>query len=158
MTMKSHAHSMLIRLQLVELLILLSRIYNEMKSNTSVSNTDENESHLLVQRICGYLARNYNQKLSIPTLCKLFNISPRHLSRLFKQETGKTIVEMVHGIRIEKAKTLLIESDEKVINIALRVGYDDPAFFSRLFRRITGVSPGRYKEKALLQFSRINSL
>ena len=126
-------HSTLIRLQLVELLILLSRIYNEIKSSISETYNKENESQLLVQRICGYLTRNYDQKVSIPTLCKLFNISPRHLSRLFKQETGKTVIEMVHYIRIEKAKTLLLESNDKVINVALRVGYDDSAFFSRLF-------------------------
>ena len=150
-------HSTLIRLQLVELLILLSRIYNEIKSSISETYNKENESQLLVQRICGYLTRNYDQKVSIPTLCKLFNISPRHLSRLFKQETGKTVIEMVHYIRIEKAKTLLLESNDKVINVALRVGYDDSAFFSRLFLRFAGVSPGKYKEKKSLRFSQINS-
>lgn len=142
--------STLIRLQLVELLILLSRIYNERNSRTVRSQMIANDSQILIQRICGYLSRNYDQKISIQNLCHLFNISSRHLNRLFKQETGYTIVEMVHKIRIEKAKQFLIESNDKVINVALKVGYDDPAFFSKLFRRVVGCPPGKYKENKLV--------
>ncbi|MFY0762321.1 AraC family transcriptional regulator [Metabacillus dongyingensis] len=137
--------STLIRIQLVELLILLSRIYNERKRIPCHVSSVEKESKLLVQRICGYIERHYDQKISIPTICHLFCISPRHLNRLFKQELGKTVIEMAHKIRIEKAKKILIESNEKVLNVAMRVGYDDPAFFSRLFRRVVGCSPGKYK-------------
>ncbi|KRG13144.1 AraC family transcriptional regulator [Lederbergia galactosidilytica] len=139
-------YSTLIRLQLVELLILLSRIYNE-QQNKQLDSSAVESSSLLVQRVCGYLARNYDQKISIPSLCKLFTISPRHLNRLFKQETNQTIVEMLQFIRIEKAKKLLIGSDDKVIDIAIKVGYDDPAFFSRLFRREVNCSPGKYREE-----------
>ncbi|CAM3931473.1 AraC family transcriptional regulator [Lederbergia lenta] len=139
-------YSTLIRLQLVELLIILSRIYNEKKSNIHHPFSRESENQLLVQRINGYLTRNYDQKISIPTLCHLFNISPRHLNRIFKQEMGRTVVEVLHSIRIKKAKQFLLESNDKVINVAIKVGYDDPAFFSRLFRRMVGCSPGKYKE------------
>jgi AraC family L-rhamnose operon regulatory protein RhaS len=152
---ENSCYSTLIRLQLVELLILLSRIYNERNSKSNTSHNIVNDTNILIQRICGYLSRNYDQKISIQTLCNLFNISPRHLNRLFKQETGQTVVEMVHNIRIEKAKQFLIESDEKVINVAIKVGYDDPAFFSRLFRRVVGCSPGKYK--AAMGYATINS-
>jgi AraC-like DNA-binding protein/quercetin dioxygenase-like cupin family protein len=135
----------LIRLQLVELLILLSRIYNETRAITGDSTIGNNERNMFVRRICGYLERHYDQKISTPLLCELFNISSRHLNRLFKQETGLTVIEMIHKIRIERAKHLLTNSDEKVINVANKVGYDDPAFFSRLFRRTVGCSPGKYK-------------
>ncbi|WP_226527012.1 AraC family transcriptional regulator [Metabacillus niabensis] len=142
---ENSCYSTLIRLQLVELLIILSRQYNEKKSRSIQPLSKQDDVNILIQRICGYLTRNYDQKISIQTLCHLFNISPRHLNRLFKQETGQTIIEMVHNIRIEKAKQYLIETDEKVINVAIRVGYEDPAFFSRLFRRIVGCSPGKFK-------------
>lgn len=148
------SYSTLIRLRLIELLIILSRIYNE--SKLTIKHSDASESKVLVQRICGYLARNYNQKISIPDICKLFNISSRHLSRIFKLETGQTIIEMVHHLRIEKAKTLLLMGDTKIIEIALTVGYDDQAFFSRLFSRIVGCSPGKYKENESLRFSQNN--
>lgn len=146
-------YSSLIRMKLVELLIVLSRIYNEKKENIIHSNKVESDNKILIQRICGYLARAYDQKISIPSLCNLFNISPRHLNRLFKQETGKTVIEMVHKIRIEKAKQFLRETDHKVINVAMRVGYEDPAFFSRLFRKWVGCSPGRYRKNEISKIS-----
>lgn len=153
---KKPNYTTLIRLQLIELLIILSRIYNEMQLSIGHSAVHKNESQTLVQRISGYLTRNYHQKISIPGICKLFSISPRHLSRLFKKETGYTVIEMLHKIRIEKAKTLLLETDHKVIDVAMMIGYDDPAFFSRLFQRSTGCSPGKYKEKEALRFSQNN--
>ncbi|MCM3439471.1 AraC family transcriptional regulator [Metabacillus halosaccharovorans] len=147
---ENSCYSTLIRLQLVELLIILSRQYNERKSRCMQPLSKQDDINILIQRICGYLTRNFDQKISIQTLCHLFNISPRHLNRLFKQETGQTIIEMVHNIRIEKAKQYLIETDEKVINVAIRVGYEDPAFFSRLFRRIVGSSPGKFKASSYI--------
>ncbi|WP_354005861.1 AraC family transcriptional regulator [Fictibacillus terranigra] len=110
-----------------------------------------NEKNVLVHRIQGYLERHYDQKISIPELCNLFGISSRHLNRLFKQATGQTVVEVVHKIRIgiERAKYLLCDPSEKVTNVAMKVGYDDSAFFSRLFRRFVGCSPGKYKSEIL---------
>ncbi|MBS4203367.1 AraC family transcriptional regulator [Lederbergia citrea] len=141
--------SSLIKLKLAELLIVLSRIYNEKETLMKNISSQYDERKLLVRRICGYLERHYDQKISTQTLCELFNISTRHLNRLFKQDTGLTVIEMIHKIRIEKAKQLLIKSNEKVIDVAIKVGYDDPAFFSRLFKRKIGCSPGRYKIEIL---------
>lgn len=145
-TREGSCFSTLIRLQLVELLILLSRIYNEQRIQQPHSSVNDS-NRLLVRRVCGYLSRNYDQKISIPSLCKLFTISPRHLNRLFKEETNQTVVEMLQNIRIEKAKKFLMETNDKVIDIAIRVGYDDPAFFSRLFRREVNCSPGQFREQ-----------
>lgn len=152
---KTNCFPTLIRMQLIELLIILSRIYNEQKNGRN--RNEQNDHEILAQQISGYLARNYEQKITIPDLCELFNISPRHLSRLFKRETGKTVIEKLHMIRINKAKSLLLEKDYKVIEVALMVGYDEPAFFSRLFQRLAGCSPGKYKEKMTKRFVQNNS-
>jgi AraC-like DNA-binding protein len=103
------------------------------------------EHTVLVRRITGFLERHYDKKLSVPALCELFNISNRQLNRIFKEETGQTVTERIHQIRIERAKQYLAENDEKVIHVAHRVGYEDPAFFTQLFRRIVGCSPGQYR-------------
>jgi AraC-like DNA-binding protein len=136
----------LIRMQLVQLLIQLSRIYGEQKVTSKHFTLRSQERKVLVQRICGYLERHYDQKVSLAILSDLFNISSRHLNRVFKEETGKTVIEAVHQIRIERAKSLLLESNEKVISIAMEVGYDDPAFFTRLFNRQVGCSPGKFRD------------
>ncbi|MFB5661071.1 helix-turn-helix domain-containing protein [Alteribacillus sp. HJP-4] len=135
----------LIRLQLVQILIQLSRIYGEQRSSTKHLEVQHQERKVLVQRIWGYLERHYDQKLSLAGLSELFNISSRHLNRVFKAETGQTVIEAVHHIRIKRAKMLLADTSDKIICIAMEVGYDDPAFFTRLFTRQVGCSPGKYR-------------
>ncbi|MCU6791114.1 MULTISPECIES: AraC family transcriptional regulator [Paenibacillus] len=138
----------LIRLQMVELLIMLSRSYQQAQGQCGKEPVRNQSKHMLIRRIYGYLERNYDKKVSIPVLCELFTISSRQLNRIFKQSMGMTVVDMLHQIRIERAKHLLKETDEKVITVAGRVGYEDPAFFSRLFHRRVGCSPGKYRESS----------
>lgn len=145
---RRNGYPTLIRLQLVQLLFQLSRICGEQKSSPELLILRNQERKILTQRICGYLERHYDQKLSLKVLSELFNISARHLNRVFKEETGRTFIEFVHEIRITKAKKLFSESNEKVITIAMEVGYDDPAFFTRLFTRQVGCSPGKYRDRS----------
>lgn len=151
---KNNCYATLIRLQFIELLIILSRIYHERQPENKQGS--ENDNQLLVRQIIGYLTRNYDQKIKVSNLCELFNISSRHLSRIFKQFTDQTMIEKLHDIRMNRAKTLLLETDDKVLDIALQVGYNDPAFFSKVFQRITGYSPGQYKEKMTERFEQYN--
>ncbi|UVI28242.1 AraC family transcriptional regulator [Paenibacillus spongiae] len=142
--LKRTGYTTLIRLKLVELFIQLSRIYKDWVSSNR-DHSKRRSNHLLVQRINGFLERHYDEKLCVTDLGEMFNISNRQLNRVFKQETGLTVVERVHHIRIEHAKQMLMESEEKVLHVAQKVGYDDPAFFSHLFRRYVGCSPGKFR-------------
>ncbi|MFD1956820.1 helix-turn-helix domain-containing protein [Paenibacillus thailandensis] len=137
-------YTTIIRLQLLQLLIMLSRFYAE--GACSDDRPAEKESTVLVRRINGFLERHFDQKLAVPDLCALFSISNRQLNRVFKQETGMTVTERIHHIRIERAKQYLLDGRDKVIEIAHKVGYDDPSFFTQLFRRKAGCSPGQFRE------------
>lgn len=137
----------LVRLRMIELLVLLSRFY-ENKLHTSSARSGDRHRRTSALRICGYLERHYQQKNTLESLSLLFSISPRHLNRIFQEEIGASVVEKIHRIRIEKARSLLLETDEKIIHIAAMVGYEDPAFFSRLFTRQMGCAPGRFRAQA----------
>ena len=100
---------------------------------------------MTAKRIYGYLERNYDKKITLDSLAGLFHVSTRQLNRLIREEYDKSVFDVVHEIRIERAKRLVIESDEKVIAVATMVGYDDPSFFSRLFCRHAGCSPREYR-------------
>ncbi|UOQ50378.1 AraC family transcriptional regulator [Gracilibacillus caseinilyticus] len=145
-----HGYESIIRLQLVQLLIELSRIYLRVNDGQSKIDIKQQERKTFIHRISGYLERHADQKLTLTTLSELFGISSRHLNRIFKEETGRTVVEYIHEIRMNRAKKLLVETSEKIIVIAMEVGYDDPAFFTRLFTRKVGCSPGRYREQLAL--------
>ncbi len=132
-----------IRIRMIELLVLLSRFY--LSSQHPGIEGSSFTKKVLALRIGGYLERHYQQKITLDSLASIFNISTRQLGRIVRQELGASVVERVHQIRIDKAKYLLLHSDTKIITIAGMVGYDDPAFFSHLFTRHTGCSPGRYR-------------
>ncbi|GMA61205.1 AraC family transcriptional regulator [Alicyclobacillus fastidiosus] len=145
MDAKQTGYPTLIRMQMVELLVILSRYYQLSREQKTLCHARENA--LIAARICGYLERHYDQKITLNQLSDLFHISTRQLNRVFKQETGMSVIEKVHQIRLTRAKALLSETTEKVISIAALVGYEDPAFFSRLFSRHIGCSPSHYRSR-----------
>jgi AraC-like DNA-binding protein len=134
----------IIRLKMIELQIFLSRNYNLYQ--TKRQDVYYGEREVMARRIRGYLERNYGEKITLTSLINVFNISERKLNRLMKEQLGLSVIELLHQIRIEKAKHLLEGQEEKVIHVASMVGYEDPAFFSRLFRRMVGCPPGSYRK------------
>jgi AraC-like DNA-binding protein len=81
------------------------------------------------------------------------NISPRYLSDMLKQETGKTALDHIHIFLIAEAKDLLRKPDHTIAETAYSLGFENPPYFSRLFKKEVGVSPNQYKETFLLQDS-----
>lgn len=72
-------------------------------------------------------------------------IPERSLKRRFKAATGSTLIGYVQNLRIEEGKRLLESTDAASDDIAPAVGYENPAFFRRLFKRSTGLTPGQYR-------------
>ncbi|HZG88189.1 AraC family transcriptional regulator [Paenibacillus sp.] len=158
--LREHAQSntgyaTVIRLQLLELLILLSRYYKGLRARTE--SPRQQEGTMTARRLYGYMERNYDKKMTLQSLSELFNVSERHLNRLVRKQYGKSVVDVLHDIRIARAKRLLCETDEKIISIAAMVGYEDSSFFTRLFQRHVGCSPSQYRampDKPLLESGR----
>lgn len=76
-------------------------------------------------------------------------VSPRYLSDLLKQETGKTAMELIHIFLISEAKNLLKGEDQSVAEIAYMLGFENPPYFSRLFKKETGITPHQFKKQQL---------
>ena len=73
--------------------------------------------------------------------------SPYYFSKLFKEEMGQSFIEYVTGIRMEKAKELLSKTDKSMKEICNEIGYADPNYFSRTFKKNVGFTPTEFKEK-----------
>lgn len=136
-------YRLLIQIKMVQLFVLLSRFYQERHIFGDNLSTGE----ILVQRVCGYIERHANVKLSLTFLGSLFHISQRQLNRYFNRYVGCSPIEYIHKTRIEKAKRMLADTDETIAVISEAVGYEDASFFSKLFTRKTGFSPGNYRIK-----------
>lgn len=77
------------------------------------------------------------------------NISPGYLSDLLKQETGKTAIEHIHIHLVSEAKKLLRETSQSVSEVSFQLGFENPPYFSRLFRREAGVSPNQFRKQLI---------
>lgn len=75
------------------------------------------------------------------------DLSPYYFSKLFKDEAGCNFVEYVTNLRIRKAKELLVGNDKSMKEICGAVGYSDPNYFSRIFKKNTGMTPTEFREK-----------
>ena len=111
-----------------------------------VSESGEKRANSTVDRAKEYINENYDKELSLDDVSRAVDISPYYFSKVFKDETGENFIEYLTTIRIEKAKELLRGSNLSMKEICSAVGYSDPNYFSRTFKKNVGVTPTEYKE------------
>lgn len=100
----------------------------------------------VIDQVKTYVSQQYNnEQVSLKTISAHVRISPSHLSKIFSQETGQTITEYLTQMRIGKAKELLKTTSNKTFEIAFKVGYNDPHYFSNIFKKTTGFTPKEYR-------------
>lgn len=100
-----------------------------------------------IVKIKEYLDANYNKKVSLDELCSTFYINKYYMMKLFSEAYGTTINNYVNSVRVTKAKQLLRFSDKRIDEIGSELGFDDANYFSRLFKKIEGMSPSEYRRK-----------
>ena len=103
---------------------------------------------LMIRHALLYLEDLRSGELNVYEMAASLNISYRHLSRLFKQVTGTTIAQRYNDIRIERAKKLLRETNLLNKEVASQVGFKNENYFSTLFKQVTTLSPGEYRQKS----------
>lgn len=98
-----------------------------------------------------YIEQNFSHEITLYDLSKVVYLNASYLSRLFKQVTGDTITEYLLQVRMEKAKQLLIQTDLLVQDIALKIGIDSPAYFTRVFKREVGCTAQEFRLQYLYE-------
>lgn len=112
-----------------------------MAVNASGQTSAERQANLAMD----YMQKNYGDcELGLNQICEYLNISTSRFSSIFKEATGKTFIEVLTNIRMEKAKYLLRQTSLKNYEIAEKVGFSDPHYFSIAFKKITGMTPKEY--------------
>ncbi|MFD5316420.1 substrate-binding domain-containing protein [Streptomyces sp. NPDC127098] len=99
-----------------------------------------------VRYALAYIEQHYRHRFSRWQIAQAAGVSEDHLGRLFHRELGLTLWEYLTRLRIERAKERLQRSDDNVQTVARAVGFHDRAYFSRVFRRLTGVAPHAYRD------------
>jgi YesN/AraC family two-component response regulator len=94
-----------------------------------------------------YLQENYRRPYSLERLASTFGCKPAYLLRLYRKITGRTPTQDLIRLRVEKAKRLLVGHPHiEIKQVAAAVGYEDPLYFSRLFKKETGLNPSAFKD------------
>lgn len=100
----------------------------------------------IVKQIISYIDFHYIEELSLAYFAKMFNMSKTYLSNLFRKETGTTLTEFIHQVRLRRAILLLNASSLSITAIATACGYNDINYFIRRFRKAYGLSPKQYQK------------
>lgn len=106
--------------------------------------TGKNEN--IINRTLEYLDKHYMEPCSVSDMAAMLHISPTYFSKLFKKETGDNYSAYLTKLRMQKAVLLLLNTEMKVFEIASAVGYDDPNYFTNVFRMLHGMSPSDYRK------------
>ncbi|TCN01397.1 two-component system response regulator YesN [Paenibacillus sp. BK033] len=113
-----------------ELLEHMIRIYN----------SDRNS----IIKATQYIQQHYQQEISLQSISHFVHLSKNYFANLFKKEVGESFLEYVTRVRIEKAKVLLA-GEMKAADVGQMVGIQDPKYFSKVFKKITGATPSEYR-------------
>ena len=119
---------------------------------TFVGHVEEAKNHKnlqVIQRAAEFMKLKYYSKVTIDDIAQAVYLSPCYLSRIFKQELGCTLMEYLTKVRVEKAKTMLKDPRFNVMQVANEIGFDDPSYFAKVFKKREGVTPSQFRQKAL---------
>lgn len=99
-----------------------------------------------VQIAINYICNNLESNMSINDIAEVAHLNSQYFMRLFKKETGKSVLEFITECRINQAKRILEESNMPIAEVALSVGYDNFSYFSKLFKKYEGITPSEYRK------------
>ncbi len=118
--------------------------------NNFITNHKQKEDLDLVKKVKNVINKKFSEGITLSELASQFHVSSSYLSRLFYKETGKKFSKYLDHIRVNKARELLKTTDYRIYQIAFKIGFDDPYYFSSWFKKKVGISPTTYRENISL--------
>lgn len=126
-----------------KLCVIVSRGLNEFLDNVCARREAQVQSP--VAAVAEYMAKNFDRPLSVAELARQAHLSPSRASHVFKQKYGVSMLQLLARLRLEEAKKLLLETNLSCLEVALRAGFQEQAYFTRLFRRQEKITPRQYR-------------
>ncbi len=117
-----------------------SWVGNTMENFHSGSKTDK-----IVEAAKEYVRENYGEKLTLAAIASKIGISQGYLSSVFKKQTGGNLNDYINQIKIERAKELLEKHEYRMYEISDMLGFENPYYFSKVFKKLTGITPSEYE-------------
>jgi len=137
--------SIIIKSRWIECLVLLSRYHEENRKLLPTSNAPSKDDWMT--SIVEFVERHCDQELTLVSLAETCRMSVSSFTAKFKSATGMSLVEFKHAAQIRRACQALKQTEDKIANIAMNVGFNDISFFNRIFRKYTGCTPREFRKK-----------
>lgn len=99
----------------------------------------------ITKKAIRYISQNFSRNLTLDEVADHVHLNPAYFSTLFKQSTGSSFKEYLNMVRIEESKRLLSNTDYSIIDISLATGFEDQSYFSKVFKKYTGLTPKQYR-------------
>lgn len=119
---------------------IMARFTDQVFNLTHVKHAD------VIFRAIDYVKKNYMKKITLEETAAHVYLSPAYFSRIFKEEMGENFNTYVNRVRVNAAKKLLLNEAIPLVDISNLVGFETQSYFSKVFKRLTGVTPGKYRE------------
>lgn len=103
------------------------------------------KSNEITKKAIRYISKNFTRNLTLDDVANHVHLNSAYFSTLFKQSTGSSFKEYLNMVRIEESKRLLANTDYSIIDIALATGFEDQSYFSKVFKKYTGLTPKQYR-------------
>lgn len=108
--------------------------------------TKANSDKVVTQKVTSYIQNNYNTGLTLEEVASYVKMNPTYLSRFIKKQLGTNFSDYVNTIRVEFSKEYLDNDDYSIIDIALMMGFTDQSYYSKVFKKYAGMTPGKYRK------------
>jgi len=106
---------------------------------------EQDKGNLYIRKALQYMANHYSEHLTLPAVADYIQLSPSYFSTLFSQVVGCSFRDHLCRIRVEESKQLLLSTNFSLANIAVAVGFPDQSYFCKAFKRVTGLTPGKFR-------------
>lgn len=115
------------------------------------SQYDGSRNQQKIKRAIEYIRKNYDKDLNMAVVSNYISMNYSLFSCLFKEYTGSNFVYFLKNIRMEEAKKLLAETELRIVEISVKVGYENEKHFMKTFKAACGVSPSEYRKNVQMQ-------
>jgi YesN/AraC family two-component response regulator len=111
----------------------------------SVFPVESEENALVIKKAINYINSHFSENITLGAVADEVYLSHAYFSRLFKSETGMTFSEYVNYVRVEESKKYLLDLEYNISEVATTVGFSDQSYYTKVFKKREGISPGQYR-------------
>lgn len=129
------------------ILTLIYQLYHDATDPLSDNSVPLSAYYSMIKEVIEYIDQHLENKISLSVLAKLSDLSPNHFHKIFTQTMGKTPNEYITKLKMDRAKDLLIRTNSPVSEISILCGFENIPYFSFLFKKHVGQSPGEFRKR-----------